>query len=165
MNEHTDTREINQIWETYCDESYYHMWRVKRKIDCRFDDGFHLANKIEAIELCDFLNKRDNEFAVVTKERDEATDEADATLLRLGKTQERMFDAEMKLAAVTKERDELKSLLTRENGCVTISRNGYVQELEQQRDALAEALREMQYGHTDKAERMANEALATLNHP
>ena len=34
-----------------------------------------------------------------------------------------------------------------------------------QRDALAEALREMQYGHTDKAERMANEALATLNHP
>ena len=32
-----------------------------------------------------------------------------------------------------------------------------------QRDALAEALQEMQYGHTDKAEKMAIEALNYLN--
>jgi len=32
----------------------------------------------------------------------------------------------------------------------------------EQRDRLAEALREMQYCHTDKAERMANEALQSL---
>ena len=32
-----------------------------------------------------------------------------------------------------------------------------------QRDALAEALREMRYGHTDKAEKMAIEALKYLS--
>jgi hypothetical protein len=34
--------------------------------------------------------------------------------------------------------------------------------LERQRDELAEALREMRYGHTDKAERMAVAALSFL---
>ena len=51
------------------------------------------------------------------------------------------------LTAVTEQRDrlaevivELKSRLTQTMGAVTISRNGYVQELEQQRDTLAEAI-------------------------
>lgn len=35
-------------------------------------------------------------------------------------------------------------------------------EAREQRDALAEALREMRYGHTDKAEKMAIEALNYL---
>lgn len=39
---------------------------------------------------------------------------------------------------------------------------GKLQQLECQRDALAEALIEMQYGHTDKAERMAVAALNYL---
>ena len=41
------------------------------------------------------------------------------------------------------EIDQLKSQLTKTHGCVTISRNGYVQEIEQQRDTLADAMREM----------------------
>jgi hypothetical protein len=55
---------------------------------------------------------------------------------------------ERELTAVTEQRDrlaevieQLKSRLTQTQGAVTISRNGYVQELEQQRDRLAEALR------------------------
>ena len=47
-------------------------------------------------------------------------------------------------------------------GAVTISRNGYIEELIAQRDALKEALIEMRYGHTDKAESMAIAALASL---
>jgi hypothetical protein len=54
---------------------------------------------------------------------------------------------ERELAAVTDQRyrlavevGQLKSRLTQTMGAVTISRNGYVEELEQQRDRLAEAL-------------------------
>jgi len=57
---------------------------------------------------------------------------------------------ERQLAAVTEQRDrlakevgQLKSRLTQTMGAVTISRNGYVQDLEQQRDRLAEALKEI----------------------
>jgi TolA-binding protein len=49
-----------------------------------------------------------------------------------------------------RERDEareevgqLKSQLTQTRGAVTISRNGYLQELEQQRDSLAKALQKL----------------------
>lgn len=38
-----------------------------------------------------------------------------------------------------------------------------ISEMGSQRDALAEALREMRYGHTDKAERMAVAALEYLH--
>ena len=38
----------------------------------------------------------------------------------------------------------------------------FARQLERQRDELAEALREMRYGHTDKAERMAAAALSYL---
>ena len=41
---------------------------------------------------------------------------------------------------LAEEVGQLKSRLTQTMGAVTISRNGYVQELEQQRDRLAEAL-------------------------
>jgi hypothetical protein len=43
-----------------------------------------------------------------------------------------------------------------------IQASEYIKELTEQRDRLAEALKEMQYCHTDKAERMANEALQSL---
>ena len=42
------------------------------------------------------------------------------------------------LLAVKRELDELKALLTKEQGAVTISRNGYVQELERERDEARE---------------------------
>ena len=50
-------------------------------------------------------------------------------------------EARRQLAEVTKERDELKAMLTMDRGAVTISRNGYVQELERDRDeARADAI-------------------------
>lgn len=42
---------------------------------------------------------------------------------------------------LAEENKQLKSQLTQTRGAVTISRNGYVQELEQQRDRLVEAIR------------------------
>lgn len=47
---------------------------------------------------------------------------------------------ERELAEAREEIGQLKSQLTKTHGCVTISRNGYVQEVEQQRDKLAEEL-------------------------
>jgi hypothetical protein len=73
----------------------------------------------------------------------EITEQRDAVTLRLGNTQERMIDAERQRDRLAEEVGQLKSQLTQTMGAVTISRNGYVQELEQQRDRLAEALREL----------------------
>jgi DNA repair exonuclease SbcCD ATPase subunit len=47
---------------------------------------------------------------------------------------------EKELTAARVEIAQLKSQLTKDQGCVTISRNGYVQELEQQRDRLEREL-------------------------
>ena len=65
----TDTPRTNE-WETYCDESYYHMWRVRRKNERGFDDGFHLQNGTEANQLVKLLNKQDDELSAVTEQRD-----------------------------------------------------------------------------------------------
>lgn len=43
-------------WECFCDESYYHLWRVRKKNERRWDAGFHVQNKGEAEELRDLLN-------------------------------------------------------------------------------------------------------------
>ena len=51
-------------------------------------------------------------------------------------------EARRQLSEVTDERDKLKAMLTKEQGVVTISKNGYVQELERERDeARADAIR------------------------
>ena len=52
-------------WETFCDECYYHMWRVRRKGERHFDDGFHVNNRKEAQGLVELLNG-------LERERDEA---------------------------------------------------------------------------------------------
>jgi len=76
------------------------------------------------------------EFArSMERERDEARETIAATLRSWQTAQE-------KIIAVTKERDELKAMITKEQGVVTISKNGYVQELERERDeACADAIR------------------------
>lgn len=55
-------------WETFCDECYYHMWRVRRKNERHFDDGFHLNNREEAQALVELLNG-------LERERDEAREQ------------------------------------------------------------------------------------------
>ncbi len=57
----TDTPEKDQ-WETYCDECYYHMWRLRRKTERGWHDGFHIQKGEEAKELCDLLNKLEREL-------------------------------------------------------------------------------------------------------
>ena len=46
----------NDEWETYCDECYYHLWRVRRKNERGFNDGYHLNNGNEAKDLVGLLN-------------------------------------------------------------------------------------------------------------
>jgi len=68
MND-TPTPRTNE-WETYCDECYYHMWRVRRKNERGFDDGFHVQNGEGARQLVELLNKQDSELTAVTYQRD-----------------------------------------------------------------------------------------------
>jgi hypothetical protein len=63
----TDTPRTNE-WETYCDESYYHLWRVRRKNERGFNDGFHVHNGDEAKALVDLLNKQDSELTAAREE-------------------------------------------------------------------------------------------------
>lgn len=48
-------------WETFCDECYYHMWRVRRKNERHFDDGYHVNNRQEAQALVELLNGLERE--------------------------------------------------------------------------------------------------------
>jgi hypothetical protein len=57
-------------WETFCDESYYHLWRVRRKSERNFDDGYHLQQGEEARALVELLNR-------LEQERDEAREKYD----------------------------------------------------------------------------------------
>jgi hypothetical protein len=57
------------VWEAYCDECYYHMWRLRRKTERGWDDGFHIHTGEEAKGLCETLNK-------LERERDEARAES-----------------------------------------------------------------------------------------
>jgi hypothetical protein len=75
-------------WETYCDECYYHMWRVRRKNKRGFNDGFHVQNGEGARQLVELLNKLDSELTaarrLAERYRDlscDSQEEADETLL------------------------------------------------------------------------------------
>jgi chromosome segregation ATPase len=79
------------------------------------------------------------EIKTVTEQRDKAQAELDRGL----RENQELWASN---AELTEQRDrlaeeimQLKSQLTQTRGAVTISRNGYVQELEQQRDRLAKA--------------------------
>jgi chromosome segregation ATPase len=110
------------------------------------------------IELDDKRQELERELTAVTEQRDvmekklriELRGHPDSELwgeAGLIAATMRCVDA---LDVVTAQRDrlaeevgQLKSRLTQTHGSVTISRNGYVQELEQQRDRLVEALLEL----------------------
>jgi hypothetical protein len=58
----TNEPQAKQVWETFCDESYYDMWRVRRKTDRGWEDGFHLNKKLEAESLCNLLNQLEDKI-------------------------------------------------------------------------------------------------------
>jgi chromosome segregation ATPase len=91
----------------------------------------------------------ENQLAAVTEQRDVALEDLAGLNEEYGTWWAQKRIALDELKDVTEQRDrlaevieQLKSQLTQTRGAVTISRNGYVQELEQQRDTLAVALRE-----------------------
>jgi hypothetical protein len=65
----TDTPETD-VWETFCDVSYYHMWRLRRETERGWNDGFHINTRAEAEGLCEILNKLERDLAAVTEQRD-----------------------------------------------------------------------------------------------
>jgi hypothetical protein len=126
----TDTPRTDE-WETYCDECYYHLWRVRRKNERGFNDGYHVHNGDEAKALVDLLNKQDSELTAVTEQRDEAL--SDLEFRRdLYKLQTKILDD------VREQRDELlryndefrkETLICAD--CDAISKEEYDQAIEQ----------------------------------
>jgi hypothetical protein len=53
---------MSDEWETFCDVGYYHMWRLRRKTERGWNDGFHINTKAEAEGLCELLNKLEREL-------------------------------------------------------------------------------------------------------
>jgi hypothetical protein len=108
------------VWEAYCDECYYHMWRLRRKTERGWYDGFHIHTGEEAKGLCEILNK-------LERERDEAREELSEWRILNGwggtpeiindfiKGQQTRIhhaqDLEAELTAVTAQRDRLAELL------------------------------------------------------
>ena len=62
------TPETDQ-WEAYCDEWYYHMWRLRRKTERGWHDGFHIHTGDEAKGLCDLLNNLERKLAEAREQR------------------------------------------------------------------------------------------------
>ena len=52
---------MSDQWETFCDVGYYHMWRLRRKTERGWNDGFHINTRDEAKALCELLNKLERE--------------------------------------------------------------------------------------------------------
>lgn len=50
-------------WETFCDKSYYHLWRVRRKNERGFNDGYHIHNGEEARDLVEIMNGLERDIA------------------------------------------------------------------------------------------------------
>jgi len=44
-------------WETFCDESYFHLWRVRKTTWRGFEEGFHVQTQEEGEGLRDLLNQ------------------------------------------------------------------------------------------------------------
>jgi hypothetical protein len=84
-------------WETYCDECYYHLWRVRRKNERGFNDGFHVQNGEGARQLVELLNKQDDELIAAR----ELVKNLEITVLSLM----------MENKTVTEQRDRLADLV------------------------------------------------------
>jgi hypothetical protein len=66
---------MSDQWETFCDVSYYHMWRLRRETERGWNDGFHINTRDEAQALCQLLNKLERELTAVTEQRDRLAEE------------------------------------------------------------------------------------------
>jgi hypothetical protein len=72
-------------WECYCDEWYYHLWRVRRKHERGFDHGYHVQNKDEAEGLRDLLNQFERELAEAREHAEQLAEALDRILAYEGR--------------------------------------------------------------------------------
>jgi hypothetical protein len=122
MND-TPTPRTNE-WETYCDECYYHMWRVRRKNERGFDDGFHVQNGEGARQLVDLLNKQDEELTAARAEIEAVTEQRDD------------FRKEVEIV-----NERLRGKKHPDDNGLTVDGEIDIKQLKEQRDRLAEALK------------------------
>lgn len=47
----------SKTWEFFCDESYYHLWCVRRVTEREFSQSYHVVNEQEARHLSELLNR------------------------------------------------------------------------------------------------------------
>jgi predicted ribosome quality control (RQC) complex YloA/Tae2 family protein len=87
-------------WETFCDESYYHLWRVRRKSERNFNDGVHVQDGKGAAALVELLNR-------LERERDEAREEAK----RLEGAYEDATNYYARIIELVDERDKFRNAL------------------------------------------------------
>lgn len=52
-----DKPQTTLTWETFCDESYYHLWCVRRKTEREFGQAYHVVDQQEANHLLELLNR------------------------------------------------------------------------------------------------------------
>jgi len=117
MNTDTPTPRTDE-WETYCDECYYHMWRVRRKNERKFDDGFHVQNGEGARQLVELLNKQDEELTAAR----ELVKNLEITVLSLM----------MENKTVTEQRDRLAVALQKLRNNESMSLGGAAYEIVEQ---------------------------------
>jgi chromosome segregation ATPase len=171
---------MSDQWETFCDVGYYHMWRLRRKTERGWNDGFHINTKAESEGLCELLNKLEGEIereralaneAIATWKK--TREERDAALIGYNECRATIEDARRALGAtaheglllaamrVTEQRDRL--LEEREQWRMS----SVCRELSEQLDRLAEqkesnhkvpiAIGRMFYEAREQRDRLAGE--------
>lgn len=48
---------LPETWEYFCDTTFYDLWRVRRKTERSFEEGFNLRGRDEAKALTELLNE------------------------------------------------------------------------------------------------------------
>jgi hypothetical protein len=118
---------MSDQWETFCDASYYHMWRLRRETERGWNDGFHINTKAEAEGLCELLNKLEGELTEAREQREEAR-------VIASKYEDRYFEAKEQCSNLD---DQVSSAMM------------VIRGLERERDRLAGALREIDMARLD----------------
>lgn len=91
-------------WETFCDISYYHLWRVRRKDERGFNDGYHLQHGEEAKALVELLNR-------LERERDELQKAVNGLCDHLGVSPANTTLLAVEILKIKRERDEARQQL------------------------------------------------------
>jgi len=128
---------MSDQWETFCDVSHYHMWRIRRITERGWNDGFHINTRAEAEGLCELLNKLEgelNDYRNLAFQSERKLEEAQQQLL-VKRSNNRRLDARNK--RLEHESEKLKEEL--ESNAWTISpamAQAKIDELVEQRDRL-----------------------------